>query len=913
MRKTIFICLIALLSGLFCGNAYADAINASKKKQLAIINSYNEGAPWPRTYINYIVREISMRDDFNTVRITHLSNILIHNEEDYIALEDKVFASYEERPDYLVLIGNFSFNLRDRIKEEWGDIPILLICMSDKYAPLDFYFTLNNNNDSIKPPKFQPLDNLRNQYNFSAVFTPNKPKETVDMMLGMFPDMRKLVFMGDGLYINRHLSHVIREYLDMKYPDVEYEWLLADEDAVMMHYLNNTDPNIGLLLSTWYYTAIGIHGYPVMRTADSFIINGAKRPVFGMRSAYMGYGLIGGYFVSNDEVFANVEAALSDLISGKRMSEVPFRFPTQEFPYINYSKLQDLGLPESICPENTVFVEKPITFWDKYSQYIIIGGIVLALLLIFYIIRCYLRRRPRLRKAYDTLVNSMPIGYMQVVVNLDRMGNVKKVKYVGQNQALKTLMEEHDIKELKSEEFTDYWQETADTISADDSPKGQIVKAIDDDTYIEFLLNKDPKSTDTRILLDVFAIDVSDKMKVEQVLREAARKAVEADSMKTAFLANMSHEIRTPLNAIVGFSNLLCKTDNQEKKKKYIEIIETNNQLLLKLIGDILDISKADSDKLIFNMHTVDINKLLTTVCNGVDLEKKPDVRIEVRPGLEQCMITSDPYRITQVLNNLLTNAIKFTERGTITVGYDLTPNNMLRFYVKDQGLGISASDMPKLFNRFSKLNSFIQGTGLGLSISKEIIEKLGGTMRAESPGRGMGSTFYFTIPYVLDKTVENVDSDTASVDQIRIEAFKKRKAKLSAQNKESKDLSMPSYKQERKKLLVVEDNVSNLQLFREFLSEKFDLVTANDGDEAVRLYAKETPDLILMDINLPYKDGYEATAEIRQLSKTVPILAVTAYAQNSDREKIMNSGFTSYLSKPVDEDDLVNEIRRFL
>lgn len=912
-KKHLFIIFFALL---FCVSFAMPARAQEKKKQLVIINSYNEVAPWPRKYINSIIQEVSTRPDFNVVRVIHLNNSLIFNMEDFMELEDMMFENYHDAdPDYIVLIGNFAFNLRDRIKETWGDVPMLLISQNDKYAPLEFYFTAQSNNDTIMPPKMQPMENLRSEYNFSLVLTPNKHRETIDMMIQMFPDMKKIVFMADGLYVNRHLSHVMREYIALKYPDIEYEWLFAGEEGVMLPYLNNEDPNVGLLLSTWYYTAPGVSGLPLMSATDSFLINGAHRPVFGLRYAYMAYGILGGYFVSPDEIHKNVQDAVIDLISGKDMSEVPFRIPSQASPYISYPKLESLELPETICPVNTVFLDKPASFWDMYRLYFLIGGGALLLLLILLIAWLCSRRGPRSHKDYNRLVNSMPIGYMQCVVNLDKDGIVKAVHYSGQNQTLKALVNDHNLKALKSEDYANYWQETADAIMEDSGPTGSIIKAPDDEVYIEFIVNPSEKSRENRLLLDVYAIDVTDKMKVEQVLRDAAKKAVEADNMKSAFLANMSHEIRTPLNAIVGFSNLLCKTEDPEKKKKFIEIIETNNHLLLKLIGDILDISKADSDKMVFNMYKIDINKLLNTVCSGIDMAKKPDVHIEIKLGLDKCFITSDPYRITQVLNNLLTNAVKFTERGTIQVGYELMSNNMLRFYVKDPGLGISQADMAKLFTRFTKLNSFIQGTGLGLSISKAIIEKLGGQMKAESEGRGKGSTFYFTVPYVLDESKDSYIEGSVSDDESRFEALKqKSKASAGSDSKGSLvDPSMPSYKHERRKIMVVEDNESNYQLFEALLADRFDLVRAKDGDESIRVFAKETPDIVIMDINLPIKDGYQATADIRMLSKTVPIVAVTAYAQMSDRQKIMKSGFTDYLAKPVEEDDLINTLRKYL
>ncbi len=911
----IVILLLAFLIG-----ASPQASAQDGKKQLVIINSYNEVAPWPRKYINNVIQDISQRPDFNAVRVIHLNNSLIFDLDDYNEMVEMLFDNYSgPKPDYLVLIGNFAFNLRDSIKENWGDVPMLVISQNAKYAPLESYFTVENTNDTVRPPKMIPMESLQDEYNFSVVVTPNKHKETIDMMMHMYPEMKKIVFMADGLYNNHHISYLLREYINLKYPNVEYEWLLAGEEGVMLPYLNNEDPNVGLLLSTWFYTAPGVNGLPLMSATDSFLINGAHRPVFGLRYAYMSYGIIGGYFISPEEIRQYVHDGLMDLIENKDMSEVPFRVPTEAFPYINYPKLVSLDIPENICPDNTVFWDKPLPFWEEYHQHLIYAAVAILLILLGMLVWYFFSRRSKVSQDYNSLVNSMPIGYMQAIVDLDKDGAVKGVHYGGQNKALKNLVNDHNLRALKSEEYSNYWQESIDALENEEGPTGSIIKAPDGEVFIEFLLNPTKKSKENRKVLDVFAIDVTDKMNVEQVLRDAAKKAVEADNMKSAFLANMSHEIRTPLNAIVGFANLLCKTVDPEKKKKFVEIIETNNQLLLKLIGDILDISKADSDRLVFNMYTIDINKLLTTVCSGIDISKKPDVKIEIKLGMDKCFITSDPYRITQVLNNLLTNAIKFTERGTITVGYELMPNDLLRFYVKDTGLGISQADMSKLFTRFTKLNSFIQGTGLGLSISKAIIEKLGGTMRAESAGKGKGSTFYFTIPYVLDESKDNYIQDGVSSDESRFEALKQKKAssldthgRNSGQNS-LVDPSMPSYKHERRKILVVEDNDSNSALLDEILGDRFDVVRACDGAEAVTLYSTETPDLVLMDLNLPIKDGYQATAEIRMLSKTVPIIAVTAYAQRSDRQKVLASGFDDYLSKPVDEDKLIATIKKYL
>lgn len=418
------------------------------------------------------------------------------------------------------------------------------------------------------------------------------------------------------------------------------------------------------------------------------------------------------------------------------------------------------------------------------------------------------------------------------------------------------------------------------------------------------------------ILIGSFGIITERKDQMQKLIK-AREVAKESDRLKSAFLANMSHEIRTPLNAIVGFANLVCKTTDPEKKKRFVEIIEVNNNLLLKLIGDILDISKADSDKLVINRHKIDVNKLITTICAGIDMSLRPHVRLEKKLPLQTCYIISDTYRVTQVINNLITNAVKFTERGSISVGYEVE-GDKIRFFVRDTGMGISETDLAKLFTRFTKLNSFVQGTGLGLSISKAIIEKLGGTIKGESAGKNKGATFSFTLPFSpADNNPDTID-DAGSDDEARLEELKKRagaerrQKQIEAAANEEKN-TLPSYKREKKKILVVEDNQSNTELINALIGDRYELVYAADGREAVKVYVKETPDLVLMDLNLPVKDGYEATAEIRTLSQNVPIIAVTAYAQRADRIKVFSSGFDDYLSKPVDEVLLLETIRKFL
>lgn len=231
-------------------------------------------------------------------------------------------------------------------------------------------------------------------------------------------------------------------------------------------------------------------------------------------------------------------------------------------------------------------------------------------------------------------------------------------------------------------------------------------------------------------------------------LLNAKEYAEETNRLKSAFLANMSHEIRTPLNAIVGFANLLGMVDNEEEKQEFINIINTNSDLLLQLINDILDMSRIEAGLLEFNMGEMDVNSLCESIVKTMQLKAKPGVKVIFDQHLPLCRIMNDSKRLHQVISNFVNNAIKFTTEGSIKVGYEQVDNGHLRFHVTDTGTGIEPNKCGKVFDRFVKLNSFVHGTGLGLPICKSIITQLGGEIGVTSE-LGKGSTFWFVIPII--------------------------------------------------------------------------------------------------------------------------------------------------------------------
>ena len=241
--------------------------------------------------------------------------------------------------------------------------------------------------------------------------------------------------------------------------------------------------------------------------------------------------------------------------------------------------------------------------------------------------------------------------------------------------------------------------------------------------------------------------DITPLKETEQKLIIARDKAEELDRLKSAFLANMSHEIRTPLNAIVGFSSLLAETDSRNERQEYIKIVQENNELLLQLISDILDLSKIEAGTFNFVYTNVDVNETCAEIIKSMSMKVGKGIELIFEEPFPECYIYTDKNRFTQVISNFINNALKFTQQGSITLGYEQVSHQKIKFYVRDTGMGIPEEKQKSVFERFVKLNTFVQGTGLGLSICKSIVSQMGGEIGVDST-EGIGSCFWFTHPY---------------------------------------------------------------------------------------------------------------------------------------------------------------------
>ena len=391
--------------------------------------------------------------------------------------------------------------------------------------------------------------------------------------------------------------------------------------------------------------------------------------------------------------------------------------------------------------------------------------------------------------------------------------------------------------------------------------------------------------------------DITERKKTVDELKKSKEKAEESDRLKSAFLANMSHEIRTPMNAILGFTQLLkANSLNAPKRNEYIEIIKNSGNHLLDIINDIIDISKIDAHQMDIAETAFDLNRFLLEIYqlfqSIITQKAKSNVQLILNENSKsKFIISTDKTRLRQILINLVGNAVKFSPNGSVEFGYEKKDGDTLLFYIKDTGIGMTKKELAFVFDRFRQgdesWNRPFGGTGLGLAISKEFAELIGGRIWAESI-KGKGSTFFLAIPLKQDFSpkTETIIEKTQNNEPLK-----------------------------GKTILIVEDDEYSSLILSELLKPfKLNIVQAVDGMQAIKMCIdKPEIDLVLMDIQLPVLDGLQATQRIKKIKPGLPIIAQTANAMQEDREKALTAGCDDYISKPIDSNELIQKIGKYI
>ena len=414
--------------------------------------------------------------------------------------------------------------------------------------------------------------------------------------------------------------------------------------------------------------------------------------------------------------------------------------------------------------------------------------------------------------------------------------------------------------------------------------------------YQDEIITLRSKLSETQALLAKTAEERDKALQQLKEYEEKIRKAEKASRMKSLFLANMSHEIRTPLNAIEGFSRVMAETDSPEERMKMLEIVESNNNRLLSLINEILDLSRVESGEIQMKKAPANLTEMCANIKQIFKFRCPESIKLVADIPAKTVMLNTDINRITQVFCNLISNALKHTSTGSITFGYCVSDDEKtITMKVADTGSGIDPKDIDSIFQTYVSKDAEQQnGYGLGLPLSKIIVEKLGGHISVNSK-LGVGSTFSFTFPFDGSYVNNNTTSKPCFTISRTLRA------------KPDKDIS------KMKLILVAEDEECNFELIQNVLNNRYRILRARNGIEAVTLNEEEHPDLILMDIRMPEMNGLDATRIIKEVNPSVPVLALSAYAFQDSIQEARDAGCNEFISKPFKVDHLIETIEKFI
>lgn len=711
-------------------------------------------------------------------------------------------------------------------------------------------------------------------------------EKNVELILKLYPSTRHIALVTDNSYGGVSLQALVEKKMKA-FPNLNLIQLDGRKNNIytIIEQIKELPRETVIMLGTWRVDVND--GYYVGNATYTMMSSNPDLPAFTLTSTGLSHWAIGGYIPLYRSIGKDLAKQVIDIQANHiqtkdlRATEIPNAYT------FDARKLKEFNISKKSLPADSILINTEGSLFLKYRFEILL--IVACILLVFlFMILLFLIRTNRLKDKLMDLQKDNVIIMNNIQASIRFIKPDYTVKW--ENQIKMNCAPKYGPKNccLVKDSQKPYCDDCALIAAMESKKPFELTKKCSDNEYIHVLANP-VTDADDNLLGVVFKKENVTKQKIfENELRLAKEKAEESDHLKSAFLANMSHEIRTPLNAIVGFSGLLATTDDYEEREEYIKIINNNNELLLQPINDILDLSKIEANTLEFVYSDVDINQLLCDIEQTSRLKASEGVQVSFVDKLPHCIIRTDKNRLSQVITNFINNAIKFTKEGSIRFGYKHQEGKLL-FYVTDTGCGIDKEIKDTVFQRFVKLDSFAQGTGLGLSISQMIVEKLNGEIGVESE-KGKGSTFWFTLH---DSVIE--EAHATSVEQLKVEY----------------DIDRHT-NEKTATLLIAEDNESNFTLIKAILKD-YNILHAWNGQEAIDLYRKYHPDMILMDLKMPVMDGYKATCEIRKDNTIIPIIAVTAFAFAEDEQRVKQSGFNDYVSKPIKPNDLKNKINAYL
>lgn len=711
-------------------------------------------------------------------------------------------------------------------------------------------------------------------------------KENIRLIRKLYPKTQNIALITDNTYGGLAMQTLVKKEME-NIKDLNLILLDGRKNNIytIVEQIKNLPDQTVILIGTWRVDVND--GYYVGNATYTMMTANPRIPTFTLASVGIGHWAIGGFSPKYRPIGSDLAKEALSILEKKI---APKDIHPQIIPngYVfDASKIKAFDISKLSLPHDATIINEDPSLFSKYRFEILLSVITVLFIFLIMILIFFIRTNKLKDKLLDLQKDNILI-----------MNNIQASIYF--------IKPDYTVKWRNEVEFHDCIPEfgpancflvkngvkpycTRCTVAKAMETKKQvdITNEFGDGKYLHILAN--PVLDEHNNLIGVIfkKEDVTKQKQAENELRKAKEKAEESDRLKSAFLANMSHEIRTPLNAIVGFSNIIAEIDDEVERQSYLDIIHKNNDLLLQLIDDILDFSKIEAGTMDYHFEEVDIKDICGEIALADSIKMPSDVVLIFDLGSPSVIVKTDERRVMQVISNFVNNAIKFTTKGSITIYYEIE-GDFIRVCVKDTGIGISAENQRRIFERFIKVDTFQQGTGLGLTISRTIIEALGGKIGVDSE-EGVGSTFWFTLPLDTKRTDIELSPD------------------IPVQSEET------PRSDRHHSILIAEDVYENYFLLETLFGKQYQLYHALNGQEAIDMFETYHPDLILMDIKMPVMDGFEATRRIRTLSKTIPIIALTAFAFEREKEIAKQCEFTDYVVKPIDIKELKKLIVKVL
>ena len=891
---------------LLSGHTFAD-----QTKHVLILNSYHQGLAWTDRQVAAATKVLVREVEDLELYVEYMDTKRPYSAEHQAALQQTLYVKYgNAKPDVIISTDDNALTfLLEQGEEIFEDTPVVFTAVNDF-----------------------PRPGIRDKRNYTGVVEKLDIAETIELARSLHPGIRRIVVVNDGTKTGlAHRNDILAAA--KQYPDLQFEILKGEELTTdeMLDRVAQAPPDSIVLITTWVRDKTGAY-IPALEGGHD-IAEASPVPVYGVIDAYIGCGIVGGKIVDSTTQ-GRVAAELAvRILRGENPADI---FPQQivQNPYVfDDAQLQRWGISRNQLPLGSTITNETISLYRQYAVQIwlivitVCGLLTLVVLLSIAIVkrkaveRVLQHKEQRLQAVIDASTDA--------IVSIDETRRIRVVNPAAEamfGYSAAEMIGEYCERFVPEDKRAEHRQSMAEFFD-DTRPATDITKVAEafisrrDGTELPIEITFSmSRSAEGQFVLAVIK-DITEKKHSEEKAREytekleAANRCLEesafaadtANRAKSEFLANMSHEIRTPMTAILGYTDELLEALTRPDDISAAKTIKCNGEHLLGIINNILDLSKIEAGR--YDVDCVacspsqiirDVVALMTVQATGKGLAL--NVRFD---GPLPETIQSDPTRLRQILFNLIGNAIKFTEVGSVSVSTCLLVTDpekpKLQIRISDTGIGMSPTEIGRLYAPFTQGDNSstrkFGGTGLGLTITHRLVELLGGRMVVASQ-LDKGSTFTIMLPTGALKGVRLLDDTPAP--------------------KETNAQAAPSSKNSLQglRILLAEDGPDNQRLISLVLKKAgADVSLAENGKVALQLATDATRngvafDIILMDMQMPIMDGYDATVALRKQGYSGPIIALTAHAMAGDREKCLRAGCDDYLTKPINREQFVATIQ---